>query len=47
MKKVVRQGFLMDFASGCELEAVEFGSLFGNEGEEGMRAFLEKRKPNW
>ena len=32
-----------------ELEAKEFGSLFGvgNEGKEGMEAFLEKRKPNW
>jgi len=47
MKKVVRKGFLMDFESGCNLEANEFGSLFGNEGEEGMRAFIEKRKPNW
>ncbi len=47
MKKVVRTGLLSDFATGCELESKEFGSLFGNEGEEGMRAFLEKRKPNW
>jgi enoyl-CoA hydratase/carnithine racemase len=38
---------LTDFNSGCEIESKEFGSLFGNEGAEGMRAFLEKRKPNW
>jgi enoyl-CoA hydratase len=47
MKMVVRQGMEMDFDAGSRLEADEFGSLFGNEGEEGMRAFLEKRKPEW
>jgi len=49
VKAVTRQGFLMDFEKGCELEAEQFGSLFGkgSEGEEGMKAFLEKRKPNW
>jgi len=47
IKAVVRTGILTDFMSGCELESKEFGSLFGNEGAEGMRAFLEKRKPNW
>jgi len=49
VKKVTRQGLGMDFEKGCELEAAEFGSLFGkgSEGEEGMKAFLEKRKPNW
>ncbi|MBN2173415.1 MAG: enoyl-CoA hydratase/isomerase family protein [Bacteroidales bacterium] len=49
VKSVTRQGFLMDFEKGCELEAEQFGSLFGkgSEGEEGMKAFLEKRKPNW
>ncbi|MEI8202181.1 MAG: enoyl-CoA hydratase-related protein [Bacteroidota bacterium] len=47
VKQVTRQGLLTDFQSGCELESKEFGSLFGNEGEVGMRAFLEKRKPTW
>jgi enoyl-CoA hydratase len=47
MKMVVRQGMEMDFDAGSRLEADEFGSLFGNEGEEGMRAFLEKRSPEW
>jgi enoyl-CoA hydratase len=47
IKKVTRAGMLTDFVSGSELESKEFGSLFGNEGAEGMRAFLEKRKPNW
>jgi enoyl-CoA hydratase len=49
VKKVTRKGLLKDFKRGCELESEEFGSLFGkgSEGEEGMKAFLEKRKPNW
>jgi len=47
VKRVVRQGILKDFESGCALEAEEFGSLFENEGAEGMKAFLEKRKPEW
>lgn len=47
VKKCVRQGLKMSFAEGSELEAKEFASLFGNEGAEGMKAFLEKRKPNW
>lgn len=49
VKAVTRQGYLMDFDKGSELEAEQFGSLFGegSEGEEGMKAFLDKRKPNW
>jgi len=49
VKAVTRKGLLMDFDKGSELEAEQFGSLFGkgSEGEEGMKAFLEKRKPNW
>lgn len=49
VKSVTRKGFLMDFDLGSELEAEQFGTLFGkgSEGEEGMKAFLEKRKPNW
>lgn len=49
VKQVVRQGIEMSLKRGEELEAKEFGSLFGegNEGKEGMKAFLEKRKPNW
>lgn len=47
VKKVTRQGMLSSFGQGCDLEAVEFASLFGNEGAEGMKAFLEKRKPSW
>lgn len=47
VKKCVRQGIETDFEKGCDIEAAEFGSLFENEGKEGMKAFLEKRKPNW
>ncbi|MBI5218124.1 MAG: enoyl-CoA hydratase/isomerase family protein [Bacteroidia bacterium] len=47
IKYAARQSMHTDFVSGSELESKEFGSLFGNEGAEGMKAFLEKRKPNW
>lgn len=47
IKTVVRHGLQMDFADACKLESAEFGSLFDNEGKEGMEAFLQKRKPNF
>jgi enoyl-CoA hydratase len=47
VKKVVRQGMLKGFDEGSELEADMFGTLFKDEGEKGMKAFLEKRKPEW
>lgn len=49
VKAVTRQGIAMDFDKASEREAEQFGTLFGpgSEGEEGMKAFLEKRKPNW
>lgn len=47
VKQVARKGLLMDFEKGCDLEAQHFGDPFGNEGAEGMNAFLERRKPNW
>ena len=47
VKAVTRQGFGMSFVDGSELEAKEFGTLFKDEGEEGMKAFLEKRPPKW
>jgi enoyl-CoA hydratase len=47
VKRVVREGLLKDFESGCALESEAFGLPFGNEGAEGMKAFLEKRKPEW
>jgi enoyl-CoA hydratase len=47
VKQLARRGLLSDFDAGCAMESDDFGSLFGDEGEEGMRAFLEKRQPNW
>lgn len=49
VKRVTRASRHLGFIEGCELEDQEFGTLFGqgNEGEEGMKAFLEKRNPNW
>ncbi len=47
VKHVTRTGMLMDFDEANELEAEYFGTQFKAEGEEGMKAFLEKRKPNW
>ena len=46
-KYVSRMGYGMDFEDGCKLESEFFGTQFKAEGEEGMRAFLEKRKPNF
>ncbi len=49
IKQVTRQGLAGSMDDGSALEAQHFGSLFGpgSEGEEGMKAFLEKRTPNW
>ena len=47
VKQLARRGVLSAFDAGCAMESDEFGSLFGNEGAEGMRAFLERRQPNW
>ena len=47
VKSVTRKGYHLPFITACELEAQNFGVPFGNEGTEGMTAFLEKRKPNW
>jgi len=47
IKSVVREGINLDFHEGSVLESRHFSTLFENEGKEGMKAFLEKRKPNW
>ena len=48
VKETTISGMKTDFDSGQNHEAEEFGNLFGNgESGEGMKAFLEKRKPNW
>lgn len=46
-KKVIRKGFSIEIDRGFELEAESFSKMFENNGPEGMKAFLEKRKPNW
>ncbi len=46
-KYVARTGCQMHFDDGCSLESEFFGTQFKAEGEEGMRAFLEKRKPGF
>jgi enoyl-CoA hydratase len=47
VKKAVVNGLDMDIDAGSMMESKLFGTLFGNEGAEGMKAFLEKRNPNW
>ncbi|MEI6884257.1 MAG: enoyl-CoA hydratase-related protein [Bacteroidota bacterium] len=48
VKKMTRMGAGMAFDAGCRMEADEFGRLFGEATtQEGMKAFLEKRKPLW
>jgi len=46
-KKVIRKGFSIEIDRGFELETDSFSKTFENNGPEGMKAFLEKRKPNW
>jgi enoyl-CoA hydratase len=46
-KKVIRKGFSIEIDRGFELEADSFSKTFENDGPEGMKAFLEKRKPAW
>jgi len=48
VKIVTRKGLEMNFEDACHFEAQKFGSLFGTpEMNEGTKAFLEKRKPDW
>lgn len=47
VKKVTRDGLQGNFSDGEQMESKHFGDPFGNEGTEGMKAFLEKRKPEW
>ncbi len=47
LKKVIREGNKLDLNKAYDLESKEFSKLFESDGPEGMKAFLEKRKPNW
>ncbi|MBR8534393.1 enoyl-CoA hydratase/isomerase family protein [Carboxylicivirga sediminis] len=44
---VVNCGLEKGFVAGCNAEQEAFAYLFNNEAQEGMSAFLEKRKPQW
>lgn len=47
-KEVIRKGYEMHFEDACKLEADTFSGLFDHAStREGMKAFLEKRKPSW
>jgi enoyl-CoA hydratase len=47
-KKMINQSFERTLSDGLATEKQEFYSLFGTEDQkEGMRAFVEKRKPEW
>lgn len=48
VKEVARKGIELNFEDGESLEAFNFGGMFDTEEtKEGIKAFLEKRKPNW
>lgn len=47
VKQVTRQGLGMEYHAAEKLEQEHFGDPFGGQGAEGMKAFLEKRKPDW
>lgn len=47
-KDVINRGFDVDLSTGQEYEMEAFSKLFKtDEAHEGMKAFMEKRKPNW
>lgn len=47
-KKMINQAYERTLAEGLEVEKQEFYNLFASEDQkEGMRAFIEKRKPEW
>jgi enoyl-CoA hydratase len=47
-KKMINQAFEQSLSEGLAAEKQEFYNLFATEDQkEGMKAFIEKRKPNW
>lgn len=46
-KRLLRKGIDMNFQKALDMEKEYFAELFNDEGKEGMKAFLEKRKPSW
>ena len=48
VKEVIREGISMEFKMACNYEAGTFAGLFDHPTtKEGMKAFVEKRKPVW
>ena len=47
VKFVIRKSPAAGLPEGYDLESDQFGALFDGEAKEGMKAFLEKRKPEW
>lgn len=47
-KKMINQAYERTLSEGLEVEKQEFYNLFASEDQkEGMKAFIEKRKPEW
>jgi enoyl-CoA hydratase len=47
-KECINRGLDVNLSAGCDLEKANFGSICGTgDKNEGMEAFLEKRKPNF
>ena len=46
-KILLRKGIDMSFQKALDMEKDHFAELFNDEGIEGIKAFLEKRKPSW
>ena len=47
VKSVSRASVDLSYADGLKLESEHFMQMFDGQGREGMKAFLEKRKPEW
>jgi enoyl-CoA hydratase/carnithine racemase len=48
VKEAVQGGGHLNLEEGCKIEARVFGECFASgETREGMKAFLEKRNPEW
>jgi len=48
IKQVINRGLDVDLKTGCAIEAEAFGLCFASQdAQEGVTAFLEKRKPNF
>lgn len=46
-KKTIRKGYYTELDKGLDLEAEAFSKMFDSDAPEGIKAFIEKRKPNW